>query len=804
MLNLNFLKKFLPPTTKKNAADSVSANPASRSEASYPSRQLDHPPLQEAVPPESVQNTMMRTEKFFDFTVDDGNDHESKLEEVDFEEEQEADDGEDGVEEEDIEVGNALSGTPKDADSTLKIGSTYETLDIARKAAVEFAGIPLVKSSSEKGKYVLLKCICSGKPRFRVSDEERQRERESLKCECEFEIRLSRIAKSSSYKVYKISPKHKHDLPEEDDKVFLSKMRYLPKEVEGKCIELYQMGLLKTKQIIHLIEKEFFPDLKKTWTQKDIQNVLQKCGNRSLEAHDFMIALNRMRDEHGWKVIMEHDPQSLRLKRVFWMSRQAIEFGQLYRDVWEGDATYKSNRFGMPLVLFTGCDNNGITFLLCGALLCDESAESYNWVLNCLNSSIGVHPSVMFTDGDVNFIAAIDNVFPQTTHLLCRWHISRNILKNLASTLGSETNHFINELWRVSSYESEREFEQGWLQLQSKFRKDKILAYMNLLYSKKEKWVFAYTHRSFVAGISSTQREESINFQIKDDLVQNSTLTNLLNSFNKLETSIMEKVRKARFQAKAFTSRCNDPLIKEALGELTPYAGKLLKEESAVVNLYMVQGVNSTDTAFKVYHRENPGRCREVSLCRSDEGQMVSMSCSCRKQVWHGIVCRHILAVLQRINALTCPTTWFNRRWFRDEKQTEFRKNAALHVMVSSFSGASSASTYSDQDLLQSRKTFAELSDDFKFLLERALNDTKARDIVKAGVASLKLSVEVVREASDSPLATGGSVLVQNPSKVKTKGAPKTATKRLKPTFEKNVEQRKKKVGAAEKKQKRK
>jgi hypothetical protein len=49
-----------------------------------------------------------------------------------------------------------------------------------------------------------------------------------------------------------------------------------------------------------------------------------------------------------------------------------------------------------------------------------------------------------------------------------------------------------------------------------------------------------------------------------------------------------------------------------------------------------------------------------------------------------------------------------------------------LHVMVTSFSGTSSASAYSDQDL-QSRSTFAQLTDDF---LERAVDDTKARALM--------------------------------------------------------------------------
>ena len=39
--------------------------------------------------------------------------------------------------------------------------------------------------------------------------------------------------------------------------------------------------------------------------------------------------------------------------------------------------------------------------------------------------------------------------------------------------------------------------------------------YLKILQSKQEKWAFAFTHSIFTAGVSSTQRQEMINHQVK-------------------------------------------------------------------------------------------------------------------------------------------------------------------------------------------------------------------------------------------------------------------------------------------------
>lgn len=139
----------------------------------------------------------------------------------------------------------------------------------------------------------------------------------------------------------------------------------------------------------------------------------------------------------------------------------------------------------MPFVMFTGVDNHGITVLLGGALLCDETFESYDWVMSSLKNAIGFGPTVLMTDGDANLSASIEKNFPNTRHLLCRWHISQNILKHLSSYFRKGMSDFLDSLWKVSSLESPEEFEFAWKNLVEGIKEKKVIDYLQYLYGKK-------------------------------------------------------------------------------------------------------------------------------------------------------------------------------------------------------------------------------------------------------------------------------------------------------------------------------
>lgn len=198
----------------------------------------------------------------------------------------------------------------------------------------------------------------------------------------------------------------------------------------------------------------------------------------------------------------------------------------------------------MPLVLFTVVDNNGITCLVAGALLSDETRESYVWVLEQLKTYGGCEPNVIFTDGDFELAKAITSIFPSSIHLLCRWHIAQNITRKLAGELRKNLNCFPGDFWLVGSIEEMEEFCVEWEQGKLKWSDFAITVnYMQLLEAKKEKWAFAFTQKYFVAGISSTQRQESVNFQTKADLVSNSTLSQLVKCFESMDDKYSKKLQ---------------------------------------------------------------------------------------------------------------------------------------------------------------------------------------------------------------------------------------------------------------------
>jgi zinc finger SWIM domain-containing protein 3 len=208
----------------------------------------------------------------------------------------------------------------------------------------------------------------------------------------------------------------------------------------------------------------------------------------------------------------------MRMQNTFWMSPQGLGAYIGFPDVIEVDATYKTNRFNIPLVLCTGVNNHGNTSLICGALLSDETFKSYEWFFTKLQKACpGVTPGVIFSDGDPQIAKAIRAVFPSSTHLLCRFHIAQNILKHARAwgVKGDGKTKLLQEFWRAASLESVADFEREYQEMcESMPDYEKAQGYLQGLLETKKKWAFCYTHSHFVAGVASTQRQESANYQV--------------------------------------------------------------------------------------------------------------------------------------------------------------------------------------------------------------------------------------------------------------------------------------------------
>jgi len=94
----------------------------------------------------------------------------------------------------------------------------------------------------------------------------------------------------------------------------------------------------------------------------------------------------------------------------------------------------------MPLLHFAGVTPTGENFSISFALLSAENTFQYAWVLAAFKATVlgdNTTPEVIITDNEDALLNALQEVYTQMPHLLCRWHVEKNVLKKAS------------EQWRV-------------------------------------------------------------------------------------------------------------------------------------------------------------------------------------------------------------------------------------------------------------------------------------------------------------------------------------------------------------------
>jgi hypothetical protein len=226
----------------------------------------------------------------------------------------------------------------------MRVGAIFKNAGDAKSSCEKFAKCPVTRQSAKKGKFVYFHCFRSGSHEKRPSqvEPEFQRAKQTNKCQCPFLVGLRRIDSSESLEVFKLSSVHNHELFEEAELSQLPQRRYIPEQVKARMLELNRHGCLTCSQIILLIENEF-EDVDVTWTKRDVQNLFQQRSNLHAETHEF-VSLLQSKGAQGWDIQVELHEETLRLERIFWLSKVGKEKYSHFHDVLEVDATYKTNR----------------------------------------------------------------------------------------------------------------------------------------------------------------------------------------------------------------------------------------------------------------------------------------------------------------------------------------------------------------------------------------------------------------------------------------------------------------------------
>ncbi|XP_050229474.1 uncharacterized protein LOC126678623 [Mercurialis annua] len=156
-------------------------------------------------------------------------------------------------------------------------------------------------------------------------------------------------------------------------------------------------------------------------TRRQVYNYRDSMRRSSFEGSDVAGQFYHLTMERKYVHLTLADQDTNALTRIFLAHPDCVELLQHYYWVIGMDSTYKTN--------------------------------NYRWVLERLRNLIGddVHPAAILTDRELGLIRPIREVFPQTAHLLCTWHINKDVKDSVFKLYGRDRTFaegFKNRRWK--------------------------------------------------------------------------------------------------------------------------------------------------------------------------------------------------------------------------------------------------------------------------------------------------------------------------------------------------------------------
>ncbi|XP_042983691.1 protein FAR1-RELATED SEQUENCE 5-like isoform X1 [Carya illinoinensis] len=363
-----------------------------------------------------------------------------------------------------------------------------------------------------------------------------------------------------------------------------------------------------------------------------------------------------------------------RLKNVFWADPRSRAAYQYFGDVVTFDTTYLTNRYEIPFAPFVGVNHHGQSILLGAGLISSEDTKTFVWLfqtwLQCMD---GVAPKAIITDQDKAMKNAIAIVFPESRHRFCLWHI----LKKVPEKLGSHSSYksgLKNALMKcVYDTQTIEEFENCWDELITTYNLHEN-AWLQSLFAEREYWVPAFLKEFFWAGISTTQRSESMNAFFDGYVHSETTLKEFVDQFDNTLKKKIENENRADFNSFNSTIPCiSRSPIEKRFQELYTNAKFREFQQQLTGIIDMDPALLKRDGGVKTYLVEDEVRVEEYtklvthSVDFSEEDAIAK--CSCGLFQMRGILCRHILAVFKCNGIKSLPDRYILDRWRKDIKR---------------------------------------------------------------------------------------------------------------------------------------
>ncbi|KAI8539107.1 hypothetical protein RHMOL_Rhmol09G0155300 [Rhododendron molle] len=233
-----------------------------------------------------------------------------------------------------------------------------------------------------------------------------------------------------------------------------------------------------------------------------------------------------------------------RLRNVFCADARSRAACKEFGDVVTFDTTYLVNRHDMPFAPFVGVNHHGQSVLLGCGLISHEDTKSFSWLFQTWKTCMwGCAPKAIITDQCMAMKNAIEDIFPNTRHRWCIWHIMKKIPEKLNGYNAYES---ISWCMRRAVYAS-LTIEDAWNVFIKKYEIQSN-TWLEGLYLERKRWVPTYLNDVFWAGMSSTQRSENINAYFDGYVHSKTTLKQFVGQYenalgNKVESENQADVK---------------------------------------------------------------------------------------------------------------------------------------------------------------------------------------------------------------------------------------------------------------------
>ncbi|KAK3011465.1 hypothetical protein RJ639_012763 [Escallonia herrerae] len=219
------------------------------------------------------------------------------------------------------------------------------------------------------------------------------------------------------------------------------------------------------------------------------------------------------------------------LRNVFWADARFRTAYGYFGDVIVVDTTCLTDKYEVPLVVFSGVNHHGQYLLFGCGLLAGETVDSYMWLFRAwLTYMLGRPPQAIIVDQCKSLRNALADVFPRASCFLSLSHVMKKVPKNL----GGLREYEALKVALVSAvYHSLRadEFEMAWENMIQRYgvRDHK---WLQTLYEDRKWWVPVYLKETFLAGMCPNEESEGVTTLFGAYLHKNTSIKDFLDHYD--------------------------------------------------------------------------------------------------------------------------------------------------------------------------------------------------------------------------------------------------------------------------------